>query len=389
MSAGRGATDTMVYADHAAGSPLRPRSTDALVAALASGAGNAASAHWAGAGARALLESARERVAAAIGARPLEIVFTSGATEANNLALRGVAAAARESLHLTVGATEHASVLEPARLLAAAGHRLTVLPVSSDGLADPAAVRALAPTLLSVALVNAETGVVQPCEELGEAARGVAALVHVDAAQAVGHVPLAVTALGADLVTLSGHKLGGPPGTGALYVRHGTPIAGLLAGGAQEGGLRPGTENVPAIVAFAVALSDAVAEQAAEAERLQRLAARLRAGIRTACPEARCTAAGAPRAPHIVHVVLPEVSGESLVAALDLEGIAASAGSACAAGAGEPSHVLEAMGYSREQAACGLRLSLGWSSTAADVDRIVAALTRVLGRARARHGEAA
>ena len=378
-----------VYADYAASAPLRPCARAALAAALDAGAGNPSSAHQEGARARRILETAREQLAAVLGAHPLEIVFTSGATEANNLALSGTAAARPRPCHLGVAATEHSSVLGPARALAADGHRLSVIPVASDGAVDRAAIEAARPTLLAVALVNAETGVVQDVAALAAAARVSGAMVHVDAAQAPGVLPVAVAALGADLLTLSSPKLGGPPGAGALYVRRGTPLAALLRGGPQEGGLRAGTENVPAIAAFAAAAAEAVRERPGEARRLAALAARLREGIVQRWPETRVNGAGAARAPHILSVGFPGLSGESLVAALDLEGIAVSAGSACAAGASEPSHVLVAMGQSAGQASSALRISLGWASTAADVDTILTRLPPVLERARARAREAA
>jgi cysteine desulfurase len=371
--------------------------------------------HRAGANARARLEAAREEVAAVIGAHPLEVVFTSGATEANNLALGGVAAAAGRFLRMAIPATEHSSVLQPARALACQGHELRELPVSAGGVTDAEAVADSAPDLLSVALVNAETGVLQPAAALVAAARRVGAIVHLDAAQAAAVLPLDVRALDCDLLTLSGHKLGGPFGSGALYVRLGTALASLQHGGPQEQGLRPGTENVPALAGFAAAFTAAHATLAVEVPRLGVLTERLRAGIATIDPNARVTgesavhdggAAGFParpvsvaprrdlrcsavRAPHILNVTFPGVVGESLVAALDLEGIAVSAGSACAAGASEPSHVLLAMGRDREAAASALRFSVGWASTTADVDAVLAVLPAVLARARRRREEAA
>ena len=397
-----------IYADYAASAPLRPAAEVALSEALAVGAGNASSVHWAGAAARARLESAREEVAAVIGAHPLEIVFTSGATEANNLALGGVVTAAEGRLSVALPATEHSSVLMPARALGARGHAVTLLQVSVDGRTDPAAVTAAAPDLLSVALVNAETGVVQDCAALATAARASGALIHVDAAQAAGMLAIDVAQLDIDLLTLSAHKLGGPPGAGALYVRRGTPLAALQHGGPQERGLRPGSENVPALAGFAAALTAAVGTLPVEAERLVRLCERLRRGIAALDPDARiagdpagdagnaaagrnarlpAAGGGARRAPHIVNVVFPGIVGESVVAALDLEGIAVSAGSACATGASEPSHVLLAMGWSQTEAASALRVSFGWASSAADVDGILAALPPILSRARSRAQE--
>jgi cysteine desulfurase len=311
-------------------------------------------------------------------------VFTSGATEANNLALRGGAAARGAGSHVAVPATEHASILAPARALAAAGHRLTVLAVDGAGLCHPRAVGAAVPDLLSVALANAETGVVQPVAALAAPVRTRGGVVHVDAAQAAAHLAIDVDALGADLVTLSSAKVGGPPGAGALYVRRGTRLVPLHHGGPQELGLRAGTENVPAIVGFATAFAIAAAEREREHARLAALTTSLRRRLRELVPAARFAPAdGVAVAPHVVNVTLPGLVGEDVVAALDLEGIAAATGSACAAGAAEPSPVLLAMGWSRTDAASALRLSFGWATAAADVDGIVAALARVLARSTA------
>ncbi len=379
-----------VYADYAAAAPLRPEARAAMLAALDADLGNPSSVHGAGGRARARIEAAREEVAAALGAHPLEVVFTSGATEANNLALAGVASAGGEGVRIAVPATEHASVLAPARALAARGHVVIELPVDRDGRTGAADVLAAAPDLLAVALVNAETGVVQDVAALAASVRGRGGVVHVDAAQAPALLPLAVAAHDADLLTLSSAKVGGPIGAGALWVRRGTRIAPLLRGGPQEQGLRAGTENVAAIVGFATALALAVVEREREAARVTALRARLRAGIATVWPRARFTlAADVPTAPHIVNVVLPGAVGEAVVAALDLDGIAASTGSACAAGAAEPSHVLLAMGRDADDARGAVRLSLGWASTASDVEAIVRALARVHARVTPRSAEAA
>jgi cysteine desulfurase len=378
-----------VYADYAAAVPLRPEARAAVLEALDAGLGNPASVHHAGARARARLEAAREEVAAALAAHPLEIVFTSGATEANNLALAGVAGAREAATHLAVSATEHASILAPARTLAARGHRLTELAVDANGHTDLSGLAA-APDLLSVALVNAETGLVQNVQALGAAVRARGGRVHVDAAQAAAFFPLGVDALGVDLLTLSGAKLGGPAGTGALYVRRGTPLAPLLRGGPQEQGLRAGTEDVAAIAGLATALAVAIAEREREVVRLRALTRRLRDGLTAAWPEARFTLGSeAVVAPHLVSLTLPGVVGEDVVAALDLEGVAASTGAACAAGAAEPSHVLRALGYPPAAARGSLRLSLGWASTTADVDTIVQALAGVRARIMQRSEEAA
>ncbi|MEB2284095.1 MAG: hypothetical protein B6D46_02295 [Polyangiaceae bacterium UTPRO1] len=370
-----------VYADYAATAPLRPQARAAVLEAIDAGFGNPSSAHAAGRRARARLEAAREEVAAVLGVHPLEIVFTGGATEANNLALAGFAAASAAVNRIAGPATEHASILAPARVLAARGRVFVELPVDTTGRTDAAAVVAARPDLLSVALVNAETGVLQDVAALAAAARAGGAVVHVDAAQAPAFLAVAPATLGADLVTLSSSKVGGPAGAGALVVRRGTVLAALAHGGQQEQGRRAGTENVAAIAGFAAALAVAAAERERETLRLAALRTRLRAGIAAAWPGVRFTlAADVPAAPHIVNVTLPGVVGEDVVAALDLEGVAAATGSACAAGAAEPSHVLLAMGYTAGAARSSLRTSLGWASTSGDVDAIVAALARVHAR---------
>ena len=379
-----------IYADYAAAAPIRPEARAAMIEALDAGLGNPSSVHGAGARARARLEAAREEVAAALGAHPLEIVFTSGATEANNLALTGIAQSRPGGCHLAVPATEHSSILGPARALAAHGHRLTTLATDETGRSDPRLVAAAGPDLLSAALVNAETGIIQDVAALAVAVRARGGLMHVDAAQGATVLFLGVDDLAVDLLTLSSTKLGGPPGAGALYVRRGTAVAPQHLGGPQEQGLRAGTENVPAIVGFATALAIALAECAREQPRLAALRDRLRQRITTEWPAARFAAADeVPAAPHIVNVTWPGVIGEDVVAALDLEGIAVSTGSACAAGAAEPSHVLLAMGRSYHEASGALRVSLGWGSTVADVDGIMLALTRILARVPHRSEEAA
>lgn len=367
-----------IYADYAAAAPLRPEARAAMLDALDAGLGNASSAHDAGARARARLEAAREEIAAALGAHPLEIVFTSGATEANNLALAGVARTRTAPLRIALAATEHASVLAPARALGVDGHAIIELATDGQGIVDRATVSSAEPDLLSIALVNAETGLVQDVAALGASVRARGELVHSDAAQAGSWLALDGDGLGVDLLTLGSTKVGGPAGAGALYVRRGVRLAPLHHGGPHEQGLRAGSENVPAIVGFATALTLAVAERAIAVERVRALRDRVRHGLATAWPDARPTlTTHTAAAPHVLNVMLPGVVGEDVVAALDLEGVAASTGSACAAGAAEPSHVLRAMGHDEVTARSSLRLSFGWNSTDADVDGILAGLARV------------
>ncbi|MEO6027820.1 MAG: cysteine desulfurase family protein [Candidatus Binatia bacterium] len=381
---------TTVYADYAAAAPVRPEARAALLEALDAGLGNPSSIHGAGARARARLEAAREQVAAALGAHPLEVIFTSGATESNNLALVGVTDAANRSCSVAVPATEHASVLAPARALTARGHRVTILSVDGSGRTAPQAVADAAPDLVSVALVNAETGVVQDVAALTAPVRERGGIVHVDAAQAVGVWPVDCATSPIDLLTVSSTKLGGPAGAGALVVRRGTTLVPLQRGGPQEQAFRAGTENVPAIAGFATALAIAVGEQATEHTRLRTLQEQLRAGLAAAWPGLRYTLASTvAAAPHVTHCTLPDVAGEDVVAALDLTGVAIATGSACAAGAAQPSHVLLALGRSHDEALGALRISLGWASTAADVDAVVQALAHVRTRIRVRGERAA
>ena len=376
-------TSVRIYADYAASAPLRPTAYAAVrrtLDMLAAHGGNPSSPHRSGASMRAALEIARASIAHAIGADALELVLTSGATEANNLALCGTAPDVA-TMRIACAASDHASVLAPARVLEARGATIVLLGVDATGRIDPAEITDARPTLVSLSLVNAETAIVQDVAAATEAAHACGALVHLDAAQAAVALPLDVRALDADLLTLSAHKVGGPPGAGALYVRRGIEMHGAQQGGAQERGLRAGTENVPAAAGFAAALDEAVAARATETPRLGRLTQQLRTAILERWPTARFAASTAPHvAPHIVNVAFPGYDAEALVTALDLEGVAASAGSACAAGGTEPSHVLQAMGWSAIDAASALRLSFGWTTTRSDITTVLDRLAIVLGR---------
>jgi cysteine desulfurase len=358
-----------VYLDHNATAPLRPEAREAMLALLGTPA-NPSSAHREGARARAALETARAEVAALLGARPAEIVFTSGATEANNLALRGAARGA-----VVTTAVEHASVLAAAR---AVGAPLTIVPVDGEGRVDADAVVAACgpgPTLSSVGLANGEVGTLAPVAEIAAGLAGRDVLLHTDAAQAVGRLPVDVRALGVNMLSLSSHKLGGPAGAGALWVGPRVRLAPQLAGGPQERGRRAGTENVVALAGFGVAARCARAELDAFATRAAALLERLWDGIRRALPDAvQNGPADGPRLPNTLNVAFPGCTGESLMVLLDLAGVAVSVGSACAAGAAEPSHVLLAMGRDAEAARGGLRLSVGWSTTDDDVARVLAVL---------------
>jgi cysteine desulfurase len=341
--------------------------------------GNAASVHAAGRGARKAIEGARERVAALVGARPEAVVFTSGGTEANNLALRGTRLARR-----VAGAVEHPSVLK------AAGD-VEIVPCDGAGVIDRGALAAALnrrpePALVSVMAANNETGVLQPVAEIAEIAHAHGSFVHCDAVQLAGRRPMDMTALGIDLLTLSAHKLGGPQGAGALIVGERAPeLDPLIRGGGQESGLRAGTEAVPAIVGFGVAAELATADHS-DAPRLAALRDRLESAILAASPAARVVGARAARLPNTTCVTMPGVAAETQVIAFDLDGYAVSAGAACSSGKVGPSHVLAAMGLDPAEAASAIRVSLGWSTIEEDVMAFASAWTSLwsrLGDARA------
>ncbi|HXJ34225.1 MAG TPA: cysteine desulfurase family protein [Candidatus Eisenbacteria bacterium] len=378
-----------IYLDHNASAPLRPEVRAAMIDALGA-TGNPSSAHREGAHARMLVERARAEVAALVGGEPSEVIFTSGATEANNLALRGtLAASGRRGLVTT--AIEHASVLETARELAAGGAPLAVVGVDAEGhvaVADVTAACTADTALVSVGLANGEVGSVAPVAAIAAGLAGRGLVVHTDAAQAAGRLPIDTGGLGVDLLSLSAHKLGGPTGVGALWARRGCALRAQSTGGSQERRRRAGTENVAGIVGFGVAAQLARAELAAAGSRMAALRDRLWEGLRAALPDiVRNGPAGEPRLPNTLNVTVPRCEGESLLVLLDLEGVAASLGSACAAGGAEPSHVLRAMGRSEAEARSGLRLSLGPATTDAEIDRVVAVVPRLV--AQIRRGAAA
>ncbi len=373
-----------VYLDHNATTPLDERVLDAMLPYLRDEYGNPSSLHWFGQRTRAAVEEARERVARLVGARPAEIVFTASGSEADNTALFGVAAKARAPRRrLIVGASEHHAVLHSAKALREEGWPLTVVGVTPEGHVDlPALERALGEdvALVSLMLANNETGVVQPLAEGVRLARAQGALVHCDAVQAAGKLAIDVAALGVDLLALSAHKLYGPKGVGCLYVRRGTPMAPLVRGGGQERNRRAGTENVAGIVGFGAAA--ALALDGLEAERRQLAALRDRLETRLlALPDVARNGDG-PRLPNTANLSFAGCEAESLMMALDLEGVAVSTGAACSAGSIEPSHVLRAMGLPPERVQSSLRLSLGRTTTEAEVDHATAVITAVVTRLR-------
>jgi cysteine desulfurase len=372
----------VIYLDHNAITPVRPEAREALLLAL-DRFGNPSSVHRAGRDARDVLDLARDRVARALGARPRDVVFTSGATEGAALAIRGALGAAGRR-RLVVTAVEHPCVLGLARELEKAGVPLTVVPVDRHGEPDPAAFRgALGPDVaLACAMrANNETGVILPVPELAAAAREAGAVFLCDAVQAVGKIDVDVRTLGADLVLLTGQKLGGPRGAGVLWIAPETRLAPLL-GGEQERGRRAGTENLPGIAGLGAAIEVAVARREEEAARIGGLRDRLERGLLAAVPRARVNGAGAPRLPNTSSMVFEGCDAETLLVAMDLDGLCASAGSACHSGSTRPSGVLLAMGLSPGEARATVRFSLGWTSTGDEVDAALRTIPPLVERVR-------
>ncbi len=346
---------------------------------------NPSSLHREGQRARAAVERAREQVAALVGARPDEVVFTSGGTEGDHLALLGAAWARREAgTRIAISAVEHHAVHGAAEVLAEQGWTVDHLPVGREGFVEPAAFDpAPGTTVVSLMLANNETGVLQPVAGLAARARAAGVRVHCDAVQGAGKVALDVAALGVDYLALSAHKMGGPKGAGALIVRRGAPLAPLFRGSGHERGRRGGTENLPGIVGLGAAAEWAARDLAAESERLRTLRTRLEAGIRMVALDAVVHGAAAPRLPNTVNVSFPGARSDHLLMALDARGVAVSAGAACASGAVEPSPVLSAMGVPRELAIGAVRLSMGRTTGDDDVDAVVLALFDAVPAARA------
>jgi cysteine desulfurase len=376
-----------IYLDHAATTPLRPEALEAMLPFLGATFGNASSAHSFGRAARAALDEAHERIAARVGAGPREIVLTSGGTEANNLALKGAAWAGKARGHriVTTG-VEHHSVGHALAYLEKSGFEVVTLPVDRYGRVDPDEVEAALTDkaiLVSVMLANNEVGTVQPVAEIGRrvhAHRGV--LFHVDAVQAAPYLPIDVTDLDVDLLSLSAHKFEGPKGVGALYVRRGTHILAQQQGGSQERYRRAGTEDVAGAVGMAEALDRSVGERPETAIRLARLRDRLAAAT-LSVDGVELSGHPRDRLPGLLSIVIRDADGPSLAFALDLEGIAVSTGSACTTGSDEVSHVLTAMGYPEDEARGALRLSLGRTTIEADVDAVIATVPRIIAAHRA------
>lgn len=375
-----------IYLDHAATTPVRSEVQQVLAEAVSRTYGNASSVHSFGQEAKKLLEELRERAASSVGASPEELVFTSGGTESDNLAIKGAAYALREKgNHIITSTVEHHAVLNCCKALEEEGFEVSYVPVDAECRLDPEAVaRAIRPetVLISVMMANNETGTVEPLAEIGEMARKAGVTFHTDAVQAVGKIPVDVEELSVDLLSLSGHKIYGPKGVGALYVRRGTPLRQLVYGGHHERSIRLGTENVPGIAAFAKAIELAVEELPEADAKLRRFKEALAAGIIKKIPAVRRNGCREHSLPHILNMSFEGVDGESLLLNLDLMGIAVSTGSACTSGATDPSHVLLAMRLVPQLAQSSMRFSFGRDNTSAQVERLLEVLPEVVARLR-------
>jgi cysteine desulfurase len=372
-----------VYFDYNATTPPSPEVVERVAAATQELFGNASSVHHFGQQAKAALDEARSAIASLIGADPSEIVFTAGGTESDNFALRGAAEALEPTgrRHLVATAIEHEAVLNTLKALARRGWRTTLVSVDQSGIVSPDRVReALAEdtAIVSVMHANNEIGTIQPVAEIAALARARGAMVHTDAVQSAGKIPIDVKALGVDLLSLSAHKFNGPKGAGILFVKRGTRMQPILTGGQPERNRRAGTENTPAIAGMAVAARQAAQKLDTEAVRLSQLRDRLEEGILASVPGTVVNGGGSIRVPNTTNISFDRVEAESLLIALDLEGIAVSTGSACSSGTLEPSHVLKAMGLPVHRTQNSLRFSLGLFSTQAEVDRVIETLPRLV-----------
>lgn len=370
-----------IYFDNSATTPVLPEVFAAMRPYFDERFGNASSIHGNGQQTRAAVEQARESVAALLGCRPPEIVFTSGGTEADNLAIFGVASAGD---HVITSAVEHHAVLNACKHLEAEGAEVTYLPVDGRGLVDPADVRrALRPTtrLITIMMANNETGVLQPVEEIGKIAAESEVCFHTDAVQAAGKVTIDVARIGCDLLTISGHKIHAPQGVGALYVRKGTALQPMLYGGRHERSRRAGTENVPGIVALGKAAELARIKLTNGNEAVAAMRDRLENTLRE-LESAGVNGDGAPRVPQTLSMFFDGIDGESMVIALDLKGLAISTGAACSSGAIEPSHVLLAMGLSPDRARASVRFSLGQQNTTDEVEVAISLVRETVARLR-------
>jgi cysteine desulfurase len=372
-----------VYLDNNATTPVLPEVQEVMHPFFGERFGNASSIHHHGQDTRAAVEGARESVAALLGCRASEIVFTSGGTESDNLAVAGLVAAGN---HIITSSIEHHAVLFACKHLEESGCEVTYLPVDGRSLVDPDDVRrALRPNtkLISIMMANNETGVVQPVEEIGKIAAEADIFFHTDAVQAAGKIPIDVKSIGCDALSISGHKIHAPQGVGALYIRKGTHIRPLFYGGRHERSRRAGTENVPGIVGLGKA-TDLAAQgfQVGDHKKMATLRDRLQQGILAQVEEAAVNGEGAPRVPNTTNIYFDHIEGEAMVIALDLKGLAISTGAACSSGAIEPSHVLTAMGLRSDRARASIRFSLGKQNTAEDVEFALALVPETVARLR-------
>jgi len=371
----------MIYLDHNATTPVDSRVFDAMVPYLREHFGNASSYYQVGRTTKASLERARTVAAQFLGVRSREIIFTAGGTESDNLAVRGVAQALKKTgKHIITSSVEHHAVLRTCRQLEADGFSVTYLPVDGQGRVDPDDVRKnIRPDtiIISIIYANNETGVIQPVEHIGSLAREHGVCFHTDAVQAVGKLPVCAGDIFADLLSLSAHKLYGPKGVGALFVREGVPFASVITGGSHEGGFRAGTENIPGIIGLAEALKLAAADQEEETSRLAVLRDRLEQEIENSISDVCINGRKAPRVPNTSSISFRLIDGESVLLHLDLQGICASTGSACTTGQADASHVLLAMGVDPLIAQGTIRFSLGRGTTERDITTTVAALVDI------------
>lgn len=373
-----------VYLDNNASAPTFPAAIEATASAMRELYGNASSVHEEGRRARRVFEESRESISSFLRAEARELFFTSGGSESNNTALRGVAFRTRERCHVVVSAIEHPSVLATAESLRAEGCEVSVVACDASGRVEPAAVEEAMTErtgIVAVMLANNETGVLQPVAEIAEICRRRGAHLHCDAAQAAGRIPLDVGALGVDSMAISGHKMHAPKGIGALFLRRGIELAPLVTGGAQERRRRAGTESVPLAAGFAAAVQAIAADEEGET-RMRGLRDELERAVLAALPAARVLGASAPRLPNTSSICLSGHDAEGVVIGLDLAGIAISTGSACSSGRIAPSHVLLAMGLSEEDARSSIRISLGRVTTSEDIQMAVEAIGLVVSRNR-------
>lgn len=377
----------MIYLDYAATTPTHPEVVQAMLPYFTEVFGNPSSIHYFGQEAKAAIEEMRNKIGQFIGAKSEEVVFTSGGTEANNFALKGVAYANEgKGKHIITSSVEHHSVIEPCQFLEKRGFRVTYLPVDEHGMVRPEDVaKAIADDtiLISIMHANNEVGTIEPIREIAEIASDKGVYLHSDAVQTVGHIPVNVNGLGVDLLSMSAHKLYGPKGVGALYIRRGTKISAFLHGGEQEQRRRASTENVPGIVGFGKAIEIVRDELAEEIKRLSALRDKLIRGLRERIAKVRLNGHPELRLPNNISVSIDFVEGESLLLNLDLAGIAASSGSACSSSSLEPSHVLLALGLPPEQARCSLRFTLGRETTEEDIAQVLETLPPIVDKLRA------